>query len=197
MPAQSLIDASRTQLLALLPNGWMRHSTTATFKLFDALAVEFARLRERIDDLRAESMPGAPVEMVSEWEEALGLPDPLLPAPATLEERQALVAAKLLDSFGHTETDLRAIALALGYDYLRFTHYYPFECGYSECGQELNNDFFSHVVTIAYATGDLDAALEAALGRVRRAHADFFFDQLDVLLIDGEPLLLDGEQVLL
>lgn len=175
----------------------MRHTTTATFKLFDALAYEFARLRERIEDLQAEAMPGAPVEMVDEWEEALGLPDPLLPAPGTLEERQALIAERLLDSFGHTETDLSAVADALGYDYLRLTRYEPFECGYSECGQALTNEFFSHVVTIAYATGDLDAALEAALGRVRRAHADFFFDQLDVLLIDGEPLLLDGEQVLL
>lgn len=199
MPAQSLIDASRTQLLSFLPRGWLRHPGTWTYKLFDGLAVEVARLRERITDLGDESNPGAPVEMVDEWEEALDLPDPLLPAPTTLEERQQLIAAKLLDSIGHTETDLRAIAASLGYEYIRITRLEPFECGYSECGAPLDNDHYSHVVVIGYAPGDLDEALEAALLRVKRANADFFFehiDELDVLLIDGEPLLIDGEELL-
>jgi hypothetical protein len=200
MPSQALIDASRTQLLSWLPRGWMRHPGTWTYKLFDGLAVEVARLRERIVDLDAESNPGAPVEMVDEWEEALDLPDPLLPAPETLEERQQLIAAKLLDSIGHTETDLRAIAASLGYEYIRITRLEPFECGHSECGAPLDNDFYSHVVVIGYAPGDLDEALEAALLRVKRANADFFFetiDELDGLLIDGEPLLIDGEELLL
>ena len=197
MPDSELVASSRTQLLSFVARGWSKFTGSTTYKLFDALAVEFARLRERIADLSTESNPGAPVEMIDEWESDLGLPDETLPAPSTLEERQALVAAKLLDDYGHSEADLRAIALALGYDYLSFDHYTAFECGASQCGDALTNEFWAHVVGIAYATGDLDAALEAALGRVRRAHADFFFDQLDVLLIDGEPLLLDGEQVLL
>jgi len=149
MPAQSLIDASRTQLLSFLPRGWLRHPGTWTYKLFDGLAVEVARLRERITDLGDESIPGEPVETIDEWEDALGLPDPLLPEPETLEDRQALVAAKLLDSRGHTETDLRAIAAALGYEPISIHHREPFECGHSECGAPLDNDTF-YAIRIVY-----------------------------------------------
>jgi uncharacterized protein YmfQ (DUF2313 family) len=200
MPDATLVASARTQLLALLPGGkWMKHPGTVTYKLFSALAVEFARAAERTVDLRAESIPGRPVEMIGEWESDLGLPDPSLPAPSTLEQRQALVESKLLENRGHSQADVEAIALSLGYDHLTFTRYYPFEYGVSEFGEPLNNDYWAHVVTITLRYGDLDEAVQAAIQRVRRAHADFFFEFVtppDFLLLDGVQLTLDGEEFL-
>lgn len=192
MPEVGLVARARAALVALLPRGraFLVHEGTPLVLLMETLARELARGQERVADLRGEALPSESVELLSEWESDLGLPDPLLPAPTSIAQRQAMVAAKLLDSFGHTEADIRAIAAALGYFYLFFTRFSPFECGESECGESLDNDRFSHVVLITLPRGTLDAAAQAAILKVKRAHADFFFEFTDAFPLGELPLEL-------
>ncbi len=177
MATSTLSGRVRTQLLSLLPEGaaFLRSPSTTTYKLLEAIAEELARARTRIDALTTETLPHKTVELLSDWEEVLGLPDPAAPAPTTIADRQAAVEAKLLDRLGHTVADIESIVESLGYTFEGVTRYQPFKAG-SRCGQRLTNRYWSHTILIDATGLERDALIVAALERIRRAHATFLFD---------------------
>ncbi len=124
------------QALQLLPHGpaWSRRPGSMTHDLTVATARVFARAHTALDRLRREIFPDTADELLPAWEQFAGITDP----PAELEDRRALVVAKLYRSRGPlSRRRARAIALALGYETVEFLRLYrPFKCG-SKTGAKL------------------------------------------------------------
>lgn len=144
------------QLLELMPPGaaWTRHASSVFYKLLSGLAPEFARAQARAKALLAELNPATAVEMLPEYEEINGLPDPCAPPPTTTEDRQAALAARLLDDAGHNPADYVALAEALGHTgtTVHRRPYPPFRAGIGRAGQRIYGNEWAHVFGVAYMT---------------------------------------------
>jgi len=109
----------RDQLLSLLPRGraWTRSLFSMMAALMHAIGDEFSRVEQRADDLQEESDPRTTVEMIDDWERALGLPDACSNTIApTLEERRAAVVGKYLGVGGHNIPYLISVASRMGFE---------------------------------------------------------------------------------
>jgi uncharacterized protein YmfQ (DUF2313 family) len=103
-------------LLALLPTGaaWPRERESGLGDLFTGWAAELARLDQRIAQLHEEADPRTTVEMIGDWEDALGLPDPCTAAATTLSARQIIAWRKLAWQAGQTPAFYIALAATVG-----------------------------------------------------------------------------------
>jgi uncharacterized protein YmfQ (DUF2313 family) len=104
-----------TALLDLLPRGraWIGTNLRA---LLAGMADNFLRLQQRSCDLsETESFPGTAIEMLPDWEQALGLPDPCVTDALTVAQRQAACIARLAGSFNPTAANMIAYAAAIGF----------------------------------------------------------------------------------
>ncbi len=129
------------QFLALLPTGripWPRDPGTRLYQLLSGLSVEFARVDDRVIDLRDEADPHTTLELLDEWEEFAGLPDPCSAGlVTTLQERRRALESKLLATGGASEAYFMAICNEMGYE-VEIERFRPFICGLSRCGDVLN-----------------------------------------------------------
>ena len=68
----------RAQLVALLPRGraWPKEPGSVQHQVMAGFAPMFVRLDQRSQQLVFDAFPGNTVELLPEWEAALGLPDP-------------------------------------------------------------------------------------------------------------------------
>lgn len=82
-------------------------------KLVFALGMEFYRLELLLDNVATEFDVNQTVQLIEEWEESVGIPDPCFGQGETLEERREFVLLKLTNYNGvQTEADfLRVINL--------------------------------------------------------------------------------------
>lgn len=87
----------------LLPRGhaWDRNDPVLQ-ALVAAQATELSRVDKRGEKLRRELNPATTFELVTDWEEMLGLPE--CTQPETLEARRAAILAKLLAQGGHDQS---------------------------------------------------------------------------------------------
>lgn len=179
MPDQIVIDRYRNLLLALMPPGIaISRSLESNFAdLLERVAVEFARIDERAADLRREGVPSTADEMISEWEEILGLPEECF-APTTLAERRAAVVARIVGTGGHSVADYTALAAALGYAAPTFTTYAPFRCG-SRIGDRLTNGPWRSTALVSIPSGLTDDLLECAFEAQAMAHETLLFEFTD------------------
>jgi uncharacterized protein YmfQ (DUF2313 family) len=168
--------------------------------MLEALAVEPARVAERVIDLLVEAFPGTTVELIDEWEEALGLPDDCI-TPTLYADRIAAIVARFVGTSGHSEADYLELAESLGYEdaLISFTRYPAFRVGLSRVGDALSNETWAWTVTITVGgSGDAvrDALLECAFNARRRAHTEFLFIFDDVVMtLGGSNLTIGGSAV--
>lgn len=123
----------------LLPSGeaWSRESSSTLSRLLSGLALLWAKVHNRSLTSLDEADPRTTLELLPDWEAALGLPDDCLPAGSSIQERRDAVLAKL-DDDGRQDPDFyRALAATLGYA-VTIQEYSPFVCGLSCCGDVLN-----------------------------------------------------------
>lgn len=134
------IKAHGRQLGVLLPPGraFSREPGGRQSQLLEGMGEEFANLEARTQDLLREFDPTRALELLEDWEEALGLPDPCVGVPATLEERRNAIIARLVALNGANSADLIALGATLGYD-IRVAQHRPFQAGHSHAGDELAN----------------------------------------------------------
>lgn len=171
-------DAYRGQLQALLPSGaaWTREPDAVLTDLLDAQAQELARLDARAHALIEESDPRTATELLGDWENVLGLPDPCTEAADTVPARRLACWRKLAFQAGQTPAFYIAMAAAIGF---------AIEV------HEFDPDVDDH---------DDSLAAEVAAGRWRyiwRVHitnaGSFHYfsagDPAGSLLLDGEPAL--------
>lgn len=101
---------------ALLPPGlaWLREDDGALTKVLRAAAKEYERIDAYADNVTEEIDPRTTFEMLSDWENALGLPECGLELGPLAERREA-AAAKLIETGLITLPDLVALAADLGF----------------------------------------------------------------------------------
>lgn len=122
-------------LRRLLPRGrvWATDPESVQARLATGLGGVYARQTARANQLLVDAFPSGTVELLPEWEEALGLPDPCAGESPTVEQRRAHVVARLTNSGGQSAAYFIAYAAALGYT-VSVENYAPFRAGRSRAG---------------------------------------------------------------
>lgn len=80
-----------------------------------AKSQEFKRFGDFISDLISEVIPSTSINLLSEWESYLGIPDNCIPLATTLQERRDNVILKLTSLAYQTEQHLVDLADAYGF----------------------------------------------------------------------------------
>lgn len=195
------VDDYRRQMQALLPRGlaWALAPTAWLTRLLSGLSPEFARIHGRVLDLIRESDPRTTIEMLAEWERALGLPDNCSSTLApTLQARRDDVLTKLVSLGGQSRAYYIAVAGRLGYT-ITIDEFAPFRAGRSRAGDRVYGLDWTWVwrvngppVTVRYfragksRAGDRlrtwgNGALECRLNQIKPAHTRIIFSYPEAL----------------
>ncbi len=155
------------QLMALLPRGpvWPRGADSVISRVMMALADALARFDARLGDLLTEADPSTALEMLGDWERLLGLPDPCVPADASIRARQRLAAQKLAARGGQSRAYFVELAAIMGYE-IEIEEFSAFVAG-SFAGDLLYGDDWAHawnVRVLASSVGPLSAAGYISIG---------------------------------
>jgi uncharacterized protein YmfQ (DUF2313 family) len=121
---------------ALLPRGliWPRDPASVMAQAVSCLSPTFARHTLANNELLVDAFPATAVQLLTEWEETLGLPDPCAGESPTLQQRQAQVVARLTNSGGQSVPFFINYAGMLGYA-VTVSEFAPFRAGQSRAGQ--------------------------------------------------------------
>lgn len=113
------------QLKALLPQGpaWDAERVPEIHQLLEAGSLELAREDLRLSDLLGESDPNRVRELVPDWEQVMGLPDPCLGVSPTFEDRQLAVRRRLTEVGGQSPAFFVQLAISVGYLQATVTEY--------------------------------------------------------------------------
>lgn len=124
---------------SLLPIGqaWNRESGSSTTNLLTVMASEFSKIHGRGEDILNEADPRTTIELLSDWEIELGLPDTCTGGFDTIQERQSAVVQKFTMTGGQSPQYFKDVAAAIGYE-IEIAEFRPFVCGLSECGLNEN-----------------------------------------------------------
>jgi uncharacterized protein YmfQ (DUF2313 family) len=127
-----------TALQALMPRGlvWPRDPTSVMAQVMAGLSPTWARHSQRNGYLLVDAFPATAVELLPEWEAALGLPDPCAGPAPTLQGRQAQVVARFAGTGGQSVPYFTDYAQMLGYT-VTVTEYSPFRMGQQRMGCQL------------------------------------------------------------
>lgn len=141
MPAPNYAASDfATALHALMPRGkvWPRDPTAVMAQVINGLAPAWARHTQANNQLLVDAFPATAVELLPEWESALGLPDPCAGESPTLLGRQQQVVARLTNSGGQSVPYFIGYAKALGYT-VTVTEFAPFRVGQQCMGDPVGN----------------------------------------------------------
>lgn len=147
----------------LPPRGlaWTRLGGGVFQGFWRALADALASVHARAADLsEREAFPPSSVELLPDWEEVLGLPDPCLGANPSTGARQAAVAARLAATGGQSVPYFEELATNLG-GTIAVTEYQPFRLGVDGFGSGLRCPAWAYAWT---ATLNLGALFKMDLG---------------------------------
>lgn len=127
------------QLHQLMPRGlaWSREKDSSNCKLIAGEGEELARIEARAVYLCLyEFYARTTRELLPEWEEEWGLPDPCRVLGATYEERIEDLLRKMRSIGGQSIAYLIAVAKSMGID-ITITEFKPFRVGKSRVGERL------------------------------------------------------------
>ena len=146
-------------LLQLMPTGraWSRDSDAVMPQVVRAQGGAYARLHTRSNYLLVDAFPATAVELLPDWEYAVGLPDPCAGPDATIVQRQAHVVARLTQSTGPSIPELTAFAAALGYA-ITITEFAPAQYGGARFGDRFLEAPWAHAWRITVTGGSLQSA---------------------------------------
>lgn len=148
----------------LYPHGraWTKDPTSVTYKLLDGIADALVDLDIEVATFRREANPAFTSQLLDEWEEALGLPDPCLGSNATEEARRGAIIARLVGLQGASTSELLAFLAGLGYS-VSFKHFAPYRVGSAVAGDLLWGTQWQFVLGVHYWGSGDRARLECAL----------------------------------
>ena len=178
----------------LMPRGpiWPRDLDATQTQVLSALQPTYVRSTNAANALLVDAFPATAVNLLPEWENTLGLPDPCAGIDPLISDRQAHVVARLTSRGGNMSQDYyTSFAKKLGYD-ITITQYAPFRAGVSRAGQPAYGEDWAFVwqvnapsFTINYfCAGDAageplatwgSTALQCELQRIAPAHTTLIF----------------------
>lgn len=139
-------------LKALLPQGFA-FEQVKSHPLFNGLSGEFCRIEERANDLLNEIDPRKATELLTDWENLLGLPDECTPDNQDIAERRTQAVQKLGNIGGISKKYFEDLALLLGFE-ITVEKVTDFRVGRRRVGHSLTN------------TGRVRQTFRAGIGRV-------------------------------
>jgi uncharacterized protein YmfQ (DUF2313 family) len=100
-----------------LPQGeiWSRDPSAFQSQVILSLLGTYQRLSARDSNLLVDSFPTSTVELITEWEATLGLPDSCTPLNPTFAQRLAAIAARIAAQGGQSVPYFISVAAALGF----------------------------------------------------------------------------------
>jgi uncharacterized protein YmfQ (DUF2313 family) len=143
-------ESFAAQFQRLLPRGRIWHRGLELVQDADILALMplWARLHVRLNRLIAELFPCTPpYELLPEWEESLGLPDPCIGPLPTLQQRQSAVCVKFTARGGQSIDYYIRLAASVGVT-ARVVQFAPFRASINRCGDHLNGEAWAHAWAI-------------------------------------------------
>lgn len=157
----------------LMPRGraWSDDPDSVQAKLLGALAAIFERTDGEASALLAGSLPGNNADLLIDWENSLGLPDPCAGPNPTGEQRADQVRARFIGGGGQSRPRFIAYAAALGFT-IEIINYSPFRTGRSTIGNPLASNawtFVWGVRVLANATGLSTDVLLCELNMIKPA----------------------------
>lgn len=180
--------------LDLLPQGlaWSRDPDSNLGKLL-GVAAEERRLRHdrAVVLLDVESYPPFSVELLADWEKAVGLPDPCRAAPGTLAERRSELVDRLFAPHVPTVELMVALAAQAGWE-VEILERRSFVADVSVAGERIAESDFEWIVNVLGQSIDFFhagqnvagdplwtfpdiATLECVLRRAAPAHTQVYF----------------------
>lgn len=165
-------------LQALMPRGrvWPRDPDATQAKVLAGLTKIYERQTIRSGQLLDDAFPLTTYELLPEWEETLGLPDPCAGEAPTVAARRAQVLARLKAQGGQSISYFIAFAADLGYT-ITITQYVPARAGNLRAGQPVCGNDWAHAWTVTSASYTVNYARASVLAA-------------------GEPLAYWGDTVL-
>lgn len=181
-------------LQALMPRGraWPRDADAVQTQVLSGLAPSYTRQNARANQLLVDAFPTTTIELLPEWEETLGLPDPCAGVSPTVYARRAQVVARIKSQGGQSAAYFIALAASLGY-VVTITQFAPPRVGQARVGQPLNGSAWAHAWQINAALNTIvrsrvgtstvgeplaywsNAVLECELREVMPAHTVLIF----------------------
>ena len=116
------------QLWALMPQGlaWKRRLESFIGRVLSGGGEELARVDQRGYVLVDEADPNTTMELLTDWERMLGLPDPCRTLSPTVEQRRWDVIMKLRRPVGQSRDFFIQIAIDLGSPDASIDEFFPF-----------------------------------------------------------------------
>lgn len=120
---------------SLLPRGvvWPRDQDAVQTQALAGLAPTYERNTSRANYLLVDAFPATTYELLPEWEETLGLPDPCAGEAPTVQARRAQVVARFANSGGQSAPYFEQFASNLGYE-ISIENFGPARAGQARCG---------------------------------------------------------------
>lgn len=142
MPTAAKIAKYKQLIVDFLPSGrlWDVINQPTLAAVLESLAVELARVDDRVGDALFEADPRQSIELLPDWEALLGLPDECSPENPTIDERRAQVLQRFTSVGGLSGAYYEFLTAQLGYPSV-VTKPLPFRVGRSRVGDALTNDF--------------------------------------------------------
>lgn len=196
MSALSLTSENFQRLIQkLMPRGpiWPREPDSVQAQIAGALAPTYERNTSAANNLLVDSFPATAFNLLPEWENTLGLPDPCAGQYPLISERQSQVVGRLVSRGGNMSILYYvSFAATLGYE-ITIKTFSPFRAGRSAAGDLCCDNRWSNAwlvkapqFTIKYfsasgAAGDPLAswgstALQCELQRLSPAHTILMFN---------------------
>lgn len=166
-------------LSALMPRGlaWPRDPNSVMGTSIAALAPVWARHVAANNYLLVDAFPSTAVELLPEWEAALGLPDPCAGESPSLAQRQAQVVARFTNTGGASIPYFVTYAKNLGFE-VSISEFTPFRVGQHAAGVSVGVEGWAHTWRINAPSTTINYFRASASGA-------------------GEPLVAWGNAVLL
>lgn len=126
----------QSQLRALLPDGpaWDPELVPELETILMGISQELARIDARAFDLINEMDPTRVSELVPDWEQVMGLPDPCLGASPAFEDRRLAVRQRLVAVGGQSRAYIIELAIRQGYPSASITEHRAPRFGRSRFG---------------------------------------------------------------
>lgn len=150
MPTRNYSAADfATAMVALMPPGlaWPRDPASTQHQTIAGLAPIYQRSTARANNLLVDAFPATAVELLTEWESTVGIPDPQVGQLPTIQQRQAAVVSRLTNTGGQSAPYYISYAAKLGYA-VSVTCYTPFRMGQQRMGQPLGGPEWAHTWAI-------------------------------------------------
>jgi len=147
MPSRFTTQDYTHALQNLMPTGiaWPRSPESTQHAVLSALAQAFQKSDEAGSDLITGAFPATALDLITEWEETLGLPDECsISEQDSIAVRRSAIVSKLLGVGGQSKDYFIRYFEALGYQ-ITITEYRQARAGWSVAGDPINGEYWPFV----------------------------------------------------